>query len=290
MASMLPFSYREKTPNKHLRSYINCYWRYRRTFGEGKTYDLKPSNNYELIWVEKGSLFTDGQELPRLFVSKRNRETLTVSGRGRTEIWSVRLKPWGLVPFFNKHELTSKGPHPAEQVFGEQIAAELADVFKSSTKKTLVDNLDEYFLDRMLHTRFEGTVLKLAGRHILTAKGSLKVNDIADFCIVSKHKLEHFINRATGVRPRDIASRIKFEQLRNRLALSPDTSLELLAQELGYKDHSQLSEEFTHFTGMTPAEYANGFREIYDHIRAAAIEVGSPGPYVGPSAQDRLFS
>jgi AraC-like DNA-binding protein len=290
MASMLPFSYREKSPNKHLRSYINCYWRYRRTFREGKTYDLKPSNNYELIWIEQGSLFTEGQELPRLFVSKRNRETLTVSGKGKVEVWSVQLKPWGLVPFFNRHELTSKGPHPAGQVFGEQIASELTDIFKSSTKKTLASNLDEYFLDRMLHARFEGNILKLAGRHILAAKGSLKVKDIADFCNVSRHKLEHFINKATGARPRDIASRIKFEQLRNRLALSPDTPLDLLAQELGYSGQSHLSEEFAHFTGTTPLEYAKAFHETYDHIRAAAIEVGAPDSYVGPSAQDRLFS
>lgn len=286
---MLPFIYREKSPNKHLRSYINCYWRYRRTFGEGKTHDLKPSNNYELIWVEEGSLFLDGQKIPRLFVSKRNRETLTVTGKGRTEIWSVQLKPWGLVPFFNKHELTSKGPHPAEQVFGEQIAAELTDVFKSSTKKTLAANLDEYFLDRMLHARFEGAILKLAGRHILAAKGSLKVNDLADFCNVSIHKLEHFINKATGVRPRDIASRIKFEQLRNGLALSPETPLEQLVQKLGYRDQAHLLEEFKYFTGLTPLEYIKGFQEIRDHIRAAAIEVRSSGPYTSPT-QDRLFS
>lgn len=289
---MLPFIYREKSPNKHLRSYIKCYWRFRRKFGEGsKGHRVFPDSSYELIWVKQGPLLVDGKEAPQLFVGGGQNQPITISGKGVTEVWSVRLHPWGFVPFFSTLNLSSESTRAAELVFGEQIAAELTDVFRSSTKKTLADNLDEYFLDRMLHSRFEGAILKQAGRHILDTKGNLKVNDLADYCNVSRRKLERIINKSTGKGPHDIAARIRFEQLRNTLVLCPETPLASLAQEFGYVDQSHLHKEFRRYTGMTPSAYVKNFREIYAHIRHADVAtVHFPEQYKMPAAQDRLFS
>jgi AraC-like DNA-binding protein len=59
---------------------------------------------------------------------------------------------------------------------------------------------------------------------------------------------------------------MRFEQVRNRLWLSPETSLAQLAQELGYTDQSHLSREFKRYSGATPAAFARKAKKAKQQV------------------------
>lgn len=263
---MLPFLYRQKRPNKHLRSYIANYWRFRRTFGPGKTQTIFPDSKYELMWVARGTLFVNGNEVPRLFVGGMSPAPIQISAPGMVEIWSVRFMPWGLSPFGSLTAVQDT-PLPAELVFGAAATTELQALFETATPKTLFADLDTYFLRNMMSRRVESATLQVATRYLEARKGNVKVQDLADHCNLSSRQLERVISKATGKTPRDIASRLRFEHVRNAMWRNPDISTASLASEFGYVDQSHLHKDFRHYTNLTPAEYLRQINEIYGHLR-----------------------
>jgi transcriptional regulator GlxA family with amidase domain len=68
--------------------------------------------------------------------------------------------------------------------------------------------------------------------------------------------LERKFKQAAGHTVKDVASLMRFEQVRNHLWQTPGASLAGLAQELGYTDQAHLSREFRRYAGTTPAAFA----------------------------------
>lgn len=288
---MFPFIYREMRPNNHLRSYIKCYWRYRRSFAPRKSHTIFPDSNYELIWVQEGPLLRDGEIMPKLFLGGQSRQPIKISGAGRVELWSVRFFPWGFAPFGDVKIVASETYVPVEAMFDEQTVADLYALFESATRKTIVEMLDDYLLQKLLVSRFDASILRGASEHLLERQGNIKIKDLANYCSLSQRQLERNISRATGKTPQEIASRLRFEHVRNTMVLCPEIPLATLAQQHGYTDQSHLNKEFKRYTDMTPTKYAETFRATYAHIRPSDVALLQyPDEYTVPQYNKSLFN
>ena len=86
--------------------------------------------------------------------------------------------------------------------------------------------------------------------------GTMPVSQVAETAHATVRTLERNFKQSSGHTVKDVSALIRFEQARNRLWHSPDTSLAGLAHDLGYTDQSHLSREFKRYSGTTPAAFA----------------------------------
>jgi AraC-like DNA-binding protein len=100
------------------------------------------------------------------------------------------------------------------------------------------------------------SMLFKAGVAMSKAKGSMPVSQVAAAAHATVRTLERNFKQSSGHTVKDVSALMRFEQVRNRLWLYPDTNLAGLAHELGYTDQSHLSREFKRYSGTTPAAFA----------------------------------
>ena len=95
-----------------------------------------------------------------------------------------------------------------------------------------------------------------AGAALSKTNGILPVSQVADAAHVTVRTLERNFKQSSGYSVKDVSGLMRFEQVRNRLLLEPESNLASLANELGYADQSHLSREFKRYSGTTPAAFA----------------------------------
>jgi AraC-like DNA-binding protein len=104
-------------------------------------------------------------------------------------------------------------------------------------------------------------MLYKAGVAMRKANGTMPVSQVAAAAHATVRTLERNFKQAAGHTVKDVSGLIRFEKVRNRLLLYPDTGLAGLAQELGYTDQAHLSREFKRYSGTTPAAFARKARK-----------------------------
>jgi AraC-like DNA-binding protein len=113
----------------------------------------------------------------------------------------------------------------------------------------------QYFLDARSGIAMSSMLFK-AGVAMRKAKGSMPVSQVAAAAHATVRTLERNFKQSSGHTVKDVSALMRFEQVRNRLWVYPDTNLAGLAHELGYTDQSHLSREFKRYSGTTPAAFA----------------------------------
>ena len=88
------------------------------------------------------------------------------------------------------------------------------------------------------------------------ANGTMPVSQVAAAANSTVRTLERKFKQSSGHSVKDVSGLMRFEQVRNRLWLYPDSNIAGLAHELGYTDQSHLSREFKRYSGTTPAAFA----------------------------------
>ena len=88
------------------------------------------------------------------------------------------------------------------------------------------------------------------------ANGTMPVSQVAAAAHATVRTLERKFKQSSGYSVKDVSGLIRFEQVRNRLWLQPESNLAGLAHELGYTDQSHLSREFKRYSGATPGAFA----------------------------------
>jgi transcriptional regulator GlxA family with amidase domain len=109
------------------------------------------------------------------------------------------------------------------------------------------------------------SMLVKAGDAMRKANGAIPVSEVAAAAHTTVRTLERNFKQSSGHTVKDVAALMRFEQVRNRLWMHPETRIAGLAIEMGYADQSHLSREFKRFTGTTPAAFKRKAR----HARRA---------------------
>jgi AraC-like DNA-binding protein len=256
---MFPRIYKEFKPTNHLAHYIKCYWLFEKTYTSGEFEHVFPDSSYELVYEQKALYRVNDQELPPLYIVGQLHKPLDFYTTGTVRQWAVRFYPWGLQPFANIEAIKQREWMPANEIL-DTDTQELEQIMRRTDDQTVISKLDDYFMRHLLTWQFTDRVLAQAFETLKKQKGAIKIKDLAEYCFVSRRQLGRKITYVTGQSPHDIASRLRFEKVRDDIMHNPDTPLTFLAHHYGYTDQSHLIKEFRQYMEMTPSHYANQAR------------------------------
>ena len=261
--------HQEFEPPEELRDTIKCFWYDRRDFGEQQTsFEVLPDGYAEIIFhfgspcsvSHHGAL----QPLPSPFMMGLLGQPVLFYTKKRLEIIGIRCFPWtvfdllglpsgkGGVHIF-EHPIARLQPILEKKMQAGRIAEALAEV-------------KQYFLDARSRIAVDSMLFK-AGVAMREANGTLPVSQIAAAAHATVRTLERNFSQSSGHTVKDVSRLMRFEQVRNRLWLYPDTNIAGLAHELGYTDQSHLSREFKRYSGTTPSAFARKSRKRKQAVR-----------------------
>jgi len=255
--------HQEFEPPEELMDTIKCFWYNRIDFGElQSSFEVLPDGYAEIIFHfgSACSISYDGglQPLPSPFIMGLLNQPVTINTNNRLEIIGIRCFPWTVFDL-----LGLPAGQGGVRVFEHPIVQ-----LQSTLKKWIeIDRIDEalsqvkqYFLNARPQIVID-SMLSKAGAAMKEANGALPVSGVAAAAHATVRTLERKFKHSSGHTVKDVSGLIRFEQVRNRLCLDPDSHIAGLAYELGYTDQSHLSREFKRYSGSTPAAFARKVRE-----------------------------
>lgn len=258
---MNPDIYESTPPTSYLEQYIQSYWRYQKDFRDGAIETIFPDSSYVLIWVNQGTLLVNGTEMPKLYVGGQATSPISLSAHGLVELWATRFLPWGFAPFADSRRIAAGSQIAASEVMGHEAASAIEAILSKATAETFPQALDDYFLDRILKSRFNDDFLRQATEYLIQKTGKSQVKQLAEYCGKSLRSLERATLKSTGRTPLQNISLLRFEHARNILMANPGTPIGYIVEREGYTDQSHLIKEFRKYAGMTPGQFADIFKD-----------------------------
>jgi AraC-like DNA-binding protein len=237
-----------------LRDVIKCFW-YNHRAVEGQTsFKVLPDGYAEIIfYFGTISMSEDLNPLPSPFMMGLLNEPVIFYTKDRLEIIGIRCHPWTV---FDLLGLPSE--KNSVHIFQHPIArlqSTLSVLMQAGKIPEALGEVQQYFLDARAHINID-SVLSKAGVAMKKANGSMPVSEVAAAAHATVRTLERNFKQSSGHTVKDVSAVMRFEQVRNRLWLEPESSLAGVAHELGYTDQSHLSKEFKRYSGTTPAAFA----------------------------------
>lgn len=259
---MLSFKmhHQEFEPPEELRDTIKCFWYNKRESGELQSdFEVLPDGYAEIIFHfgEACSISYHGdlQLLPSPFMIGLLNQPVVFYTKNRLEIIGIRCFPWTV---FDLLGLPSGKDKDGIRVFEHPIArlqSALSKLLQAGRIDQAIARVKQYFLEEHSQTAIDSTLFK-AGSAMRETNGTMPVSQVAEAAHVTVRTLERNFMQSSGYTVKDVSGLMRFEQVRNQLWLSPDSSIAGLAHELGYTDQSHLSREFKRYSGTTPGAFA----------------------------------
>ncbi len=262
---MLSDIHKEFEPSEELQDAIKCFWYNKRDCGEALSgFTVLPDGYAEIIFhfgngcsiAQDGSLLA----LPSPFIMGLLNQPALFYAQEQLEIIGIRCFPWAVFDLLGvSSEKAHNGIHQLEHPV-VQLQSVLNDLVTTGKIEEAISQVQEFFLKLQSLITVDSLLFK-AGKAMRKANGIIPVNQVAEAAHTTVRTLERKFKQYSGHTVKDISGVMRFEQIRNRLWLSPDTSLAALAQEFGYSDQSHLNREFKKYTGITPAAFAREIRK-----------------------------
>ncbi len=246
-----------------LQGTIKCFWYTRFDFGElPSNFEVVPDGFTEIIFYfgSPCHILQSGewQHLSSPFLMGLLNGPALLNAKNRLEILGIRCFPWtvfDLLGLPSSNDSVRIIDHPIAQ-----LQAPLNTLVQAGKLEDAWRQLETYFLEMRGPIPTDST-LSDAGAAMRDANGTLPVSEIAAAAHATVRTLERKFKQSSGHTVKDVSGLMRFEQVRNRLWLQPDSNLAVLAQALGYTDQSHLSREFKRYSGTTPAAFARKARE-----------------------------
>ncbi|MBS1565207.1 MAG: AraC family transcriptional regulator [Bacteroidetes bacterium] len=241
-----------------LRDTIKCFWYDSKDFGEQSSgFEVTPDGYAEIIFYF-GSLRSDyyyegRQPLPSPFMMGLLNQPVVFYTKNRLEIIGIRCFPWtvfDLLGLAAGKESVRIFEHPVAQ-----LQSALNEWVQAGRIDEAINEVKQYFLRARSQIAVDSMLYK-AGVAMMKANGTLPVSEVASVAHATVRTLERNFKQSSGHTVKDVSGLMRFEQVRNRLWLYPDTNIAGLAHELGYTDQSHLSREFKRYSGTTPGAFA----------------------------------
>jgi AraC-like DNA-binding protein len=255
--------HQEFEPPEELRDAIKCFWYNKREFGQlPSAFEVVPDGYAEIIFhfgsgcsiSHNGAL----QPLPSPFMMGLLDRPVLFYTKNLLEIIAIRCFPWTVFDL-----LGLPSGKDGVRVFEHPVAglqSALNEDIQTGRIDEAVARVKQYFLDARSRIAVDSMLFK-AGVAMREANGAMPVSQVAAAAHATVRTLERKFKESSGHTVKDVSGLIRFEQVRNRLWLYPDSSLAGLAHELGYADQAHLSREFKRYSGTTPAAFARKARK-----------------------------
>jgi AraC-like DNA-binding protein len=250
--------HQEFEPPEELRDTIKCFWYNKRDSGEELSgFEVQPDGYTEIIFHFGSdlSIACNGglQLLPSPFMMGLLNQPAVFDAKNGLEILGIRCFPWTVFDLL--------GLQPGKdsvRIFEHPIArlqCTLAKFVHAGKIDEALAEVEQYFLDARSHIATSSMLFK-AGAAMREANGTMPVSQVAAAAHATVRTLERNFKQSSGYSVKDVSGLMRFEQVRNRLWLNPDSNLAGLAHELGYTDQPHLSREFKRYSGITPGAFA----------------------------------
>ena len=249
--------HQEFEPPEELRDTIKCFWYNRRDFGNPPSgFEVVPDGYAEIIFhfgsgcsvSHNGSL----QPLPSPFMIGLLNQPVVFYAENYLEIIGIRCFPWTVFDL-----LGLPSGKDGVRVFEHPIAR-LQPILNKWMQAGNINEAVAEVKQYLLHARSKvpaNSMLFKAGVAMRRANGTLPVSQVAAAAHATVRTLERKFKQSSGHTVKDVSGLMRFEQVRNKLWLYPNSNLAGLAHELGYTDQSHLSREFKRYSGTTPAAF-----------------------------------
>ena len=237
---------------------IKCLWYNRRDVGmQPASFEVMPDGYAEIIFHFRStcSVSLDGlaRPLPSPFLMGLLDQPVIVTTINSLEIIGIRCFPWAVFDLLGLaagKDRVRTFEHPIAR-----LHPTLERSIRAGRIEEAVSTVSAFFSNARSQS-FEGTTLAKAGGAMRAAKGTMPVSQVAAAAHASVRTLERKFKQSSGRSVKDVSGLMRFEQVRNRLWLSPGSNLAALAHELGYTDQSHQSRDFRRYSGTTPASFA----------------------------------
>lgn len=255
--------HQEFEPPEALRDSVKCLWYDRRVFGPDMTgFEILPDGYAEIVFtfgeVYRLAAAGDFALLPSPLLMGLLNRPVRLYARHDLEMLGVRCFPWmvfDLLELPAGRESLQRLKHPLAG-----LQPELADALRAGYAEEALALLSRALLAARARMTLDRTLFQ-AGEALRQARGDLPVSAVAAAAQATVRTLERKFRLASGHTVRDVASLMRFEQVRNRLWHDHSVRIADLAYELGFADQAHLSRDFKRYTGTTPAAFARAKRQ-----------------------------
>ncbi len=250
--------HQEFEPPEELRDAIKCFWYNRRDFGEQQSsFEVVPDGYAEIIFYFGSTCsisYNEGlQPLPSPFMMGLLNQPVLFYAENRLEVIGIRCFPWTVFDL-----LGLPAGKDGVRIFEHPVTllqSTLNKLINANKIDEAVAQVKQYFLNARSRVATDSMLFK-AGVAMREANGTMPVSQVAAAAHATVRTLERNFKQSSGYTVKDVSALMRFEQVRNRLWLYPDSNIAGLAHELGYADQSHLSREFKRYSGTTPAAFA----------------------------------
>jgi AraC-like DNA-binding protein len=244
----------EFEPPAALRHAVKCLWTDRIEAGTVPTgFTVLPDGYAEIIFYFSGGIALDARRLPSPFLMGFLTQPVTLQVQGYLDILAIRCYPWAVF------DLLGLAPgQDSVRLFGHPVARlqhTLARCIEAGSVDEALAHLERELLQAQARIAPDG-VLARAGAALQEARGAMPVSEVAAAAHASVRTLERKFRQRCGHTVKEVASVMRFEQVRNALFTQPHGSIAGLAGAFGYVDQSHLGREFRRYARTTPAAFA----------------------------------
>jgi AraC-like DNA-binding protein len=251
--------YKNFEPLPSLTSYIKCFWYAERQFsGDAGTFEIMPDGYVELVFFfPESTVFylkgDDCRELPTVFVVGLLDSPIRIKTSGMLKTIGIRFYPWAFYDTFNSSRPMSENilQHPTLRT----IRGILPENYDSSRLDEYINSIQD-FLVNVLPENSEYDKVRIVSETLTKQMGLVKIQTLAEKQFVSPRQLGRLFNARVGVSPKELASLIRFENIRDRIYEHPAINLTQLAYEFNYADQSHFIADFKRFSGKSPGAFA----------------------------------
>lgn len=264
----------QREPHPLLYDYLKCIWASERHFQPPHhAFEILPDSYIELIFtygapclIQSGA---SSRRLPRCAVVGLLDQPLQLIASGVVRVVGARFYAWGFAPLLSGGALPQNALSPIDASW-QELAASMEQTLATSTLERATEQLERHLVTRLAASCSAGGTVQTVARQLLQRTGSVSGEGLAESSHYSRRQIERKFSQITGVSPKALAQKLRFEQVRDRLAAEPRACLGRLAHDYGYADQAHLAREFKRFSGKTPRAFAREMASLRGWMREAA--------------------
>lgn len=254
--------YFEVKPHSVLRDYIKCFWYLEKDYSSTSLLSepILPDGCVDFVFqIEENKLHIQTADnfirQPDSFVIGQQKKPITLTAKGKSITAGIRFLAYGAYPFLKTPISELRQPTIAlNELLGRNII-ELAEKIQRLPAKQMFREFENFLLLHLATFKADIEPVKMATDILFQQQGFTDIIKLAFEVNLSIRNLERKFDEMVGISPKLLARVIRFDQIKNKLVLNPETSLTRLSFHHGYFDQSHFIHDFKLFTGKTPSVF-----------------------------------
>jgi AraC-like DNA-binding protein len=255
--------YQEIKPHKDLESVVKFYWTLKVPIQSDTQRQLiLPDGCVDICFILGDDIkrYTSETEFiiqPRNMLLGQITEQFYIEPTGQVNSFSVRFYPYSFANLIDKSLYGFANTEtPLSELFGIEKANQLSqDIIQAKSTKERINIFEKFLLEKLNDKSTIDQIVKSTVDTMLSAKGSLSLNEILKDTASKRRQLERNFAKQIGISPKQLSKAIRLQATLKLLLSQSTESLTDIAYESEYYDQAHFIKDFKEFTGVTPKEF-----------------------------------